>query len=138
MTAVHVYRDEPRCFAISLAATISRTMIQKLDTNTVALGTSRARASGFLLFMLAVFIESIIYTDSRQGQRKTSIGKLHPQLGLIELCVRWEKAKYIPIEDPKWRFKAQNRQNQHNFWQSSLATLLMLPKKVREYLRKSS
>jgi hypothetical protein len=38
ITAVHVYRDEPRLRAISLLATSSITIMQKLEINTVALG----------------------------------------------------------------------------------------------------
>jgi hypothetical protein len=38
ITAVHVYRDEPRWRAITLPATSSSTIIQKLEINTVVPG----------------------------------------------------------------------------------------------------
>jgi hypothetical protein len=43
ITAVQVYSDEPRCRAISRAATNSRTIMQKLEINTVAPGISIGR-----------------------------------------------------------------------------------------------
>lgn len=48
MTAVQVYRDAPRCLAMSRAATSSRTMMQKLEIKTVALGINSKVAGGFL------------------------------------------------------------------------------------------
>ena len=56
MTAVQVYRDAPRCLAMSRAATSSRTMIQKLEIKTVALGMIKESAAGFLALLWPSFI----------------------------------------------------------------------------------
>ena len=48
ITDVHVYRDDPRCRAINRPATSSMTMMQKLDTKTVAFGTANATSEACL------------------------------------------------------------------------------------------
>jgi len=61
MTAVQVYRDEPRCLAIRRAATSSRTIIQRLEMKTVAAGTMREAPAGFLalIWPFSIAVESM-------------------------------------------------------------------------------
>jgi hypothetical protein len=72
MTAVQVYRDEPRCLAIRRAATSSRTIIQRLEVKTVAAGTMRDAPAGFLalIWSFSIGIESM-YLPVQNARKKT-------------------------------------------------------------------
>jgi hypothetical protein len=69
MTDVHVYRDDPRCREITRPATSSITMMQKLETKTVAWGIQGALEDNRHLFPSPVAGPTIIAKRGKPGHR---------------------------------------------------------------------
>ncbi len=65
ITAVQVYKEEPRYRATSRAATSSITMMQKRERNTVAQGTKRGNGLPLFAFIMGFYTQAAVVDDTR-------------------------------------------------------------------------